>query len=361
MSKSKRHHYASQVYLKGFAANKKQIHALDKVTLRSGLVGLRDVAVAEHFHKFPTEDIPSTLHPYLRQQLEEIARYETEERLSMLEGLYATMLRKLVDTVRAVSQPTLWLPHSPLDLDDRAVLAQFIVVTFTRTLEYRTRMRDFYKKAWAAINSTVLAREVGEDEEPCAEKFWPLLHVREIFRSDIDDIVADLISRVWIVGVNRSELPFYASDNPVIRRPVMLDGVVQDSFAGRGMELALPLNSKYILIIRDRNLLQNPTDVRLDGRVIYLDVRGVTTYNREQVIQSYRQVFAEDGNFSLAKLVCSEQDRPDTRRPDRDRYRIESELDGDRYRMKVEETLWDEMRNAVRTGQLRKEVGERNG
>ncbi len=324
MARTKRHHYVSQLYLRQFAAAPKQIYAFDKVTMTTKLVGIRDVAVREHFHKFPTEDIPAHWHPYLRTQFEEIARYETEDALSRLEGIYAAVLGHLLSTLDAVTHESLYIPRTLLSRDYIAVLAQFVAVSFIRTFEYRTRMREFYRKAWVSLVTTRQTDPASEVGKILPDRIWPLLHTREIFTPHMDTIVAGLLDKIWIVGVNRTALPLYTSDNPVIRRPIGLGEDVLTGFLSPGMEIAFPLTPKYILILRDRAFLRDEADAELHGKTMLLTLEDAATYNREQVLQSYRNVFSSTSNFSCAKLICS-QERPDVREPDRERVRVRIE------------------------------------
>jgi Protein of unknown function (DUF4238) len=346
MARTKRHHFVSQMYLRQFAANPKQIYAYDKVAMETRLVGIRDVAVREHFHKFPTEDIPQVWHPYLRAQFEEIARYETENALSRLEDTYANVLNRLISTLDAVSHKSLWLPHSLFTPDDLATLAQFVAVSFIRTLEYRTRMRDFFHKAWEALAPSWDADSALKAGQAFPDRLWPLIHTQQIFTPRMDDIVESLLGKVWIIGVNRTALPLYTSDNPVIRRPIALGEEVLTGFLDTGMEIAFPLSPRYILILRDRDYLQDPGDIKLNGKTKLLTIEESATYSREQVLQSHREVFSNTGNFSLAELICT-QDRPEVREPNRDRFRVFVDSTKGGIGISVEEILWDDVRHII--------------
>ena len=63
-----------------------------------------------------------------------------------------------------------------------------------------------------------------------------------------------------------------------------------------------PITPTKGILIFDREYYQ--TLEQLDGKIYVLSESDVATFNREQVIQSNRQVYSLDGDFTIAEETC---------------------------------------------------------
>ena len=126
--------------------------------------------------------------------------------------------------------------------------------------------------------------------------------------STMHNLMQILTNHIWVVGVNQTTQPFYTSDNPVAMWPHKQHPVL--SYSGQqseGIEIAFPLNSRYILAMLERTFHANLEALDCDSMPINND--GVTYYNGLQVASSYRWVCCQTDSFGPAKRVLKESPR----------------------------------------------------
>jgi Protein of unknown function (DUF4238) len=128
-----------------------------------------------------------------------------------------------------------------------------------------------------------------------AEKFWNLL---------------------WVIGRNRTDKPFYTSDEPVARKQHPVENrSVSPLPPGLGLEYAYPLNSEFILVMLDRWMFRGFKD--FERKTIEFSPEDVERYNAMQVMTSTQYVFCEKREFELAERLC--KDHPEICDPKRKR------------------------------------------
>src|SRR5262249_29187099 len=107
------------------------------------------------------------------------------------------------------------------------------------------------------------------------------------------------INHIWILGENQSDKLFYTSDNPVAMRSHG-PGFGIDAM---GIEIAFPLNPKYILILVDRRVF-SPRAGKWENRLLPLTSDSVAYFNSLQVSSSYRQIYSLNNDFEVARQTC---------------------------------------------------------
>jgi hypothetical protein len=135
------------------------------------------------------------------------------------------------------------------------------------------------------------------------EKMAPVDQAKSMFSPTISEIAEVLYNHIWIVGINQTAKPFYASDSPVVwdtnKEYPLCRGY---GLASEGIEVAFPLNPKYILILLERTFFRDCEE--LDCKCIALSSDKVMRYNGFQVFESYRQLYCSSNDFSLAEEIC---------------------------------------------------------
>ncbi|MEY9978741.1 hypothetical protein ABH968_003701 [Lysinibacillus sp. RC79] len=114
-----------------------------------------------------------------------------------------------------------------------------------------------------------------------------LMQVSMLFNPEtISSFAKELYKHCWFVLVNNTEQPFYTSDNPIVKYAHKEDQF--RSYAGlasEGIEIALPLTSKLILVMLERSF--HSELLPLENKFAYISSEEhVDFYNYLQVSQS---------------------------------------------------------------------------
>jgi len=108
--------------------------------------------------------------------------------------------------------------------------------------------------------------------------------------------------------------PLFTSDHPVVRRAHLSSS----GLASEGIEIAFPLNSKSILIMREKQHFHRYKD--RESKLFPLTLEDVEHYNMMQVHDSSRFVFCTEDRFDLVKSIC--QEHPEACSENRDRVKV---------------------------------------
>ena len=82
-----------------------------------------------------------------------------------------------------------------------------------------------------------------------------VLHAELVFDCDHLIAIAERFWKLlWIVGRNRTEHPFYTSDEPVVRQHPVINETSGPVPPDVGLEFAFPLNDEFILVMLDRRM-----------------------------------------------------------------------------------------------------------
>ena len=137
---------------------------------------------------------------------------------------------------------------------------------------------------------------------------------------DIDhirDMALCFYNLTWILGINRTSVDFYTSDNPIGTIPhVKNDFISMSGIRSEGVEVFFPLSPKHILIMYDGSY--HKWVAPYDRRYVSIDeIDWVQEYNRRSVYNCNRCVFSKDGDLSVVDKISKENpqvlDIPKTR------------------------------------------------
>ena len=108
--------------------------------------------------------------------------------------------------------------------------------------------------------------------------------------------------------VNKTSVPFFTSDDPVVRIPHKQDGFhIYSGFASEEIEIAFPISSSLLLCMYDKNAYGH---LFCDRQFYEMkNTEEINYYNMFQVIDSYRCIFAVRDHFATAKKYC--EDHPE--------------------------------------------------
>jgi len=134
----------------------------------------------------------------------------------------------------------------------------------------------------------------------------------------IKELGEDFYNKKWILLVNDTEIPFWTSDNPVVRfNPLNLDPYPNTGLISWGIQIYFPLSSSLCLCMLDperyssfkkiekidpENVQQNINKVEK----MSIKIEDVIFLNSLQVKECYRQIYSKIDDFELAEKMVKE-------------------------------------------------------
>jgi hypothetical protein len=288
MRRAKNQHYVPQFYLRGFTQDGQRLFVYDKFRRESFRSSVGNVASERFFYDFPPDIVAEGADPQL-----------IEKELSRMEKTFGDVLSEVVRMIEEGHK---------IESRQRTVMSVFIAMQVLRTREQRVLGTQVARATLEALRSDGIMTDTPDIS---------LIHAVVLFHPLIRQVLVPvLFNHIWLVGRNDTSKPLYTSDSPVVRKAHKHDRFVSYGGLGsEGIEVAFPLTPKHVLVLCDRASFTRAE--QLDGSTMQLDTEHVAYYNRQQVAQSYRQVYCSADDFNLAERICDEH--PDVCAPDRPR------------------------------------------
>jgi hypothetical protein len=299
---AKNQHYVPQFYLKYFADNDK-LYVFDKINKKSFLTNVRNIASENYFYDLPLELISDDM----KDEFSAVDKQELEKVMASIEYYCKNNFDSLI-TSFVLGNPKRLYDMDILTDDLRSEMAFFMATQVLRTKEFREFIVEFHEKFNKVLIDRIGPKKI-ESYSPEAfrlkvkKEIEPVLHAQ--FLADnktIDEIALILAKHIWIIGVNNTGMSFYTSDNPIVRRGHKKDKFMSyNGLASQGVEICYPINSQLILILYERTYFEKASSS--ENRFVRLNTQAVQYYNSLQVIQSYRQLYCREDDFSLVKSI----------------------------------------------------------
>jgi len=281
VSRTKREHTVPQSYLRRFSQPNGQLWAFDKVLKTAFPTSITNVACVKDFYPSVEE-----------RQDDSDPQLSVEEILSRVEGISTEM----TDTfLRGIDE------GEGMDPEWKRPLAFLIHLQLIRTLESRHMQAEMHEAWKQALSNMVRHMELPDD----SEVRWP----DTIDAESVEQVQANVMlnpdsmlrtARIlveeyaWVVGTNRTRLPLYASDHPVVTDRVAEGQPFWSTFA-------LPLTPRCVVALHHRSQVKNSDQI--DCKVIPLDDRDLLYFNGLQVIECTRHVFSPRKQFNHARYI----------------------------------------------------------
>ncbi|MDJ0696918.1 DUF4238 domain-containing protein [Mastigocoleus sp. MO_188.B34] len=331
MSKVLNQHYVPQSYLKNFSSDgKKKIFVFDKFEQKNFSSHVRNVASERGFYDFPA-DVTSTEDIQIMEQY--FSALEDKQN-KFLKHLEKKILKKIDRKINKILKSVLnhndrnkYDSSEIITKSEKQDLASIVAIQFLRTREFRNFLIDM-QKATESINGQILEQKVlniiSEYEQAFSIKFTePLIdtlkkQILNISSEQIDYLYSDglpfvhakfildnweicakhLQNHIWMIGINDTGKPLFTSDHPVARYAHLdSNGIISE-----GIELTFPLNSRIILIMRDKRYFYRCMDG--DNKLFPLTIDDIENYNKLQICNSNRFVFCSEDSFELVENIC---------------------------------------------------------
>ena len=307
MPRTKKQHYVPQSALRRFSEDEERIYVFDKIIRKEvRIANIRDVAQQRYFYDIPQEVIPADLQQSMDRQM-------IEHTLGELEADFNTVVERVLRKVTHRSLLKRVLKFIPfgrrkiISRRDKEALCFFVALQYLRTREFRLTIQDGLEQFETAIRNRIPADQIEfffEGFRGVNEVDVRMHHLSLMLDNKFGNALTRLLyNHIMVVGHNRSPHKFYTSDNPMVRQAHRRHPVLRNVGIGSpGIEIAMPLNSDYILIFMERSHFAPLT--KNDRTVVELVEGNVEYYNSLQVRGCERQIYCENDDFDLARDFC---------------------------------------------------------
>ena len=261
----KAQHYVPQVYLRNFAIQRKKeffVCCLDKVTRKTFKPNIKNIAHQTGFYNFITQDGEKAAIESFFNEVESNVKFALE---------------------KLVEQSTY-----PVLMKNSPVFAKFFSLQESRTPVFRDVQNDTIRLANERLNSE--KPFFSEPTENDTKEF------QARFLIDMaDEFAGFLLKMKWILVSNKTNRPFWTSDNPIVRynphKPELIGNLGLES---PGIQLHIPITPALAVIICD------PFEYSETASELPAFNPNIDFNNSGQVIHSRQYVFSPDANFDLA-------------------------------------------------------------
>ena len=272
--KVKKQHFVPRCYLKNFCIDKTNIHVLDKKELKEFKSNIINIANQSYFYDLQND----------KTQLFENFFCEIENDFNKILIPMFERLEKLNTSFYEFSE------------EEKDYLSTYFCLQWVRTPHIRGIASSFFKSILEKISKMLNLKNnkiiVHED------KTMPLhsLFILKMIERRIDEYIKN---QSWFLIINKTQRPFYTSDNPAILDSEFCqkDGRGK-GFLSNGMNFYLPLSSKYCLFIVENKLLDNCSRSNIKNNVIYTNNEEHIIYvNELQIFNATRQIYASSNLY----------------------------------------------------------------
>jgi hypothetical protein len=278
-------HYVPRFYLKNFSFKKEKGHLVncfDKVLLKKFTVDIRKIGCEKQFYdtSFDTEQV-------------------IEKRLGQHESKFNVVCDKIIKTEDLES----------LSEEERKTTAFLIASQWLRTREQREIIQDGIKQLTERLSKEKLSASLENRLKKAAtDESVKMMHLQTI--NETPEYVEILLDMKWVLLKNKTDSPYWTSDNPVtLYNPMNLSPYGNLGLVCRGIQLFFPLNSTVSICLCD------PTSYVFPQRYEVKDIQNIIFQNHLQVKYSTRHIITTEGDFSLAdKMIKNNPELGDINR-----------------------------------------------
>ncbi len=328
MADTKKEHYVPRCYLKNFILENDRIKVFDKFKMQIREQRIMDVAMENYFYDInfeklmqkaeadESEKIKTDLKKIVGQDDWEVVKNLLDEKhieknfFSKLEEIYSILLHRFISKSYDGNS---WVVENCNICSEieKEFMSLFIAIQIIRTKSFRANLGDTIAKFYQTLayklqmnNENALSKEDFEVEANA--DFVKLQHSSIILDEEMAlNIAETLCNHIWVIYVNKTDYPFYTSDNPVATIPHKFDKYMSyGGFASEGVEIVFPISPKLLLAMYEKETYK---DKLQDRKYIVLSSKNQIDYfNCQQVYHSYRCVFSGKNNFDIAEKMCKE-------------------------------------------------------
>jgi hypothetical protein len=303
---TKKQHMVPQFYLRYFTStpdepdDRKRIWVYDKQRGVSRNDRIRDAAHENYFYDIPADALSAVPPEDRDEDFRAIDVQAMEHELARVEGWLS---RHITDCIEN------HLPAGRFPQGYKLPLTVMLSLQSVRTRQARENATATAQAQAEALLEKMLLEEHGlrRKVELTVEPWRAALCQLAVMgdAEKMQTVYEPLIAQHrWSVRVNRTPLPFYTSDHPIVAwLTARRRSFSAADLNAMGATVAFPLTPRYALVLERTS---EPRVNEGDGRVIEMhSVGAVAHLNGEQVRSSRRQVFCHLDEFRLAESLCN--------------------------------------------------------
>lgn len=206
-----------------------------------------------------------------------------------------------ISTLYTMSNPQILNSIEVLNEENMDYISSFLAIQVMRSKEFRESITELYERLPLQLikkfAKTKEEREFADSVELKIknENHKKIYHAQILTDPEYEVHFAKAFrAKIWTIGYNRTDMPFYTSDNPVVR----FGHNGHSGFNSNGIEIFFPVTTRLVLILKDPDFFC--FEIEKHNHFVELDDIDVAFINSLQVQQSYRYVFDKSGDFKLA-------------------------------------------------------------
>ena len=328
MADTKKEHYVPRCYLKNFILENDRLKVFDKYKIQTRDQKIMDIAMENYFYDIKFDELFQKIGEdksgKIKKDLLDLVgtknwedvektldeKHIEKEFFSKAETIYGTMLSTIIS--KSYNGNSWVMAHCyAFSEDEKLYFSLFVALQIIRTKSFRNTLGDTISKFYQTLayksqmhDEDALPKEAFECE--ANSDFVKLQHSNIILDEEMRvEIAETLCNHIWVIYVNKTDYPFYTSDNPVATIPHKIDKY--RSYGGlnsEGVEIVFPISSNLLLAMYEKETYKNKFN---DRQFFVLHSKDQIDYfNCQQVYHSHRCVFSGKDNFELAKTMCEE-------------------------------------------------------
>lgn len=331
MADTKKQHYVPQCYLRHFASPKGRINVFDKekMEVRTNQ-DISNIAIKNRFYDFNLFEMYKKAEPNQQTKIKaelgglldsddfdaalkdiDSKQYIEKEFFSKhIESLYSYILEKIITKSYNGNQ---WVMENcfALSENEKELFAYFVAIQIIRTNSFRETIGSMIEQ----FIGTMAYKSQIQEEDALPKKAFEVSVDKEYVKMQHNKMVLDpeialefaetIKQHIWVMYVNKTETPFYTSDDPIVNIPHKHDRFLSyGGLSSEGIEILFPISSNLLLGMYHSDTYKNGLT---DREFIAVNEREwIDYFNRAQVIHSQRCISSIENNFILAEKVCNE-------------------------------------------------------
>lgn len=276
MTTPKLHHYVPQFYLRRFLNAKDRLWIWDKTSDKAFETNPRSIAAENKF--------------YWLHEFEELGRDPAtlEKQLSDLEGQAALVTEQWLDWIPQLSAND----KVPIPEENKKGIARYIAIQFLRTADRKDILSALY--------------QLDHPDEVLTPEKQTRLHTELLWDQKTLELIEEHIAKaIWVFGVNRTETPFWTSDNPVAFKTANHKMWIKIGFVSKGTYVVFPLSPSVVLYCHERNYWKKISQFDCTVSPVQFTDEMVEHENAGQVFMATRFVMSSVNDFRFAREFAS--------------------------------------------------------
>lgn len=329
MADTKKEHYVPRCYLENFEGEDSRIKVYDKAIMQIRNQLKSEIAAENYFYDIDFDKmmqrVDSSEHETIKNDIKKIVgiddwdtivntvlnpKHIEKEFLCKVENFYGPLLKEIIKKSYNGNE---WVMQNckPFSEEEKTFLSLFIAIQIVRTRAYRDIMKQTFEKFYEAFAYKQQMNDTDALPRECFkasvnDDFIKLEHSGMLLDEETAIHFAEtLMNHIWVMYVNKTDHPFYTSDNPVSTIPHKHDKYISHGgFASEGVEVVFPVSPKLLIAMYEKKWHSQFYDDRTF--IPIYDKEYVDYYNYAQVVNSFRCIYSQKENFDIAKKICDE-------------------------------------------------------